>query len=242
MRSWLVVPADRQGDFAAALSCGADALALELGNSTDRAARARAWAAARDFLGRARGLTPRPALYVRVASVEGGLIDADLAALVPLAPDGVLLEEACGGASVQHLSAKLAVHEAEAGLEDGATRIVALATQTPAGVFALGAYAGASRRLAGLAFDAAGLGDCLGVKTWRLPNGELASTFALARALVLFGAAAAGVAAIDAAFPDIAEETAWRAECLAARRDGFAAKMTSRPAHVHVINELFADR
>lgn len=239
MRSWLVVRADREKDLAV-LSCGADALALELGNSTEGPARERARAAARDFLGQARDVALRPALYVRVAPVESRSIDADLAALVPAAPDGVFLEAACGGVSVQHLSAKLAVHEAEAGLEDGATRIVALCGSAPGCVFDLGAYAGASRRLAGLAFDAEALRVALGAETWRLPNGELTQPFALARASILFGAAAASVPAIDAALPDIVDETALRAECLAARRDGFAAKMALRSQHVHVVNELFA--
>jgi citrate lyase subunit beta/citryl-CoA lyase len=61
-------------------------------------------------------------------------------------PDGIMLPKAAGGPDVAHLGAKLAVREAEFGLPDGETRIVAIATETGRGVFALGTYAGASRR------------------------------------------------------------------------------------------------
>jgi citrate lyase subunit beta/citryl-CoA lyase len=45
-------------------------------------------------------------------------------------PDGIMLPKAAGGPDVAHLGAKLAVREAEFGLPDGETRIVAIATET----------------------------------------------------------------------------------------------------------------
>ena len=42
------------------------------------------------------------------------------------APDAVLLPRSFGAASVQQLSAKLAVREADFALPDGATRIIAI--------------------------------------------------------------------------------------------------------------------
>ena len=48
------------------------------------------------------------------------------------------------------------------------------------------------------------------------------------------------MAAIDAAFADVADEGGLRAEALAARRDGFSAKLAIDPAQPRIINEAFA--
>lgn len=197
--------------------------------------------AARDLLARAREARSRPLLHVRVAPLDSGEIDRDLEALIPSAPDGVFLPSACGCASVQHLSAKLAVHEAEAGLRDGATRIVAIATQTPAAVFGLGSYAAASRRLAALSLDLEDLRSALGLEA--LPSGRssLEPPLALARSLALLGAAAARVPAIDAPLLDVGDEEGLLTQCLAARREGFSGKLAIAPAQVRIINEAFVD-
>ena len=67
-------------------------------------------------------------------------------------PDGIMLLKTVGGIDVSTLGAKLAVREAEHGLDDGATAIIAIATENARGVFVLGTLAGASHRLAGVAW------------------------------------------------------------------------------------------
>ncbi len=62
----------------------------------------------------------------------------------------------------------------------------------------------------------------------------------LARTLTLFGASAAQVDAIDSVFTNFRDEAGLRAECVAARRDGFTGKMAIHPAQVAPINEVFA--
>jgi citrate lyase subunit beta/citryl-CoA lyase len=57
--------------------------------------------------------------------------------------------------------------------------------------------------------------------------------------MTLIGAGAAGVSAIDAVFTNFRDSESLRAEALAARRDGFVAKMAIHPAQVAVINEVF---
>ncbi len=235
-RSFLVLAPGEQA-FAAALASGADALVLDLRGDF---APAREPAAALLRLPRPPGLR----LYARVAPLSCAAIDADLAAVVAAGADGVFLPEACGGPSIQHLAAKLAVQEAECGRPDGATRIIALATQTPAAIFALGRYAGASARLEALAFDVEPLRRALGAEPASLASEALASTcpaspFALARAGLLLGAAAAGVAAIDGPFAALADARGLIAECRAARRDGFSAKLALDGAQIPPINQTF---
>ena len=76
-------------------------------------------------------------------------------------------------------------------------------------------------------------------QTSRLDDGTYAPPYLLARTLTLFAAAAAGVEAIDAIYPKFDDIARLRAECEAARRDGFTAKMAIHPRQVPVINEIF---
>ena len=80
--------------------------------------------------------TPRPYMMVRVNGLQTGLTDADLDAIAPAKPDAIMLPKAEGGASVIHADAKLAVREAMNGLPDGHIKILPIATETAASLFA----------------------------------------------------------------------------------------------------------
>ena len=89
-----------------------------------------------------------------------------------------MLPKCLGGASVQQLGAKLAVREAEHGLADGATRILAIATESARALFGFESYVGCSRRLEGLAWGGEDLSADLGAETNRLPDGAYAGPYA----------------------------------------------------------------
>src|SRR5690606_23948172 len=91
-----------------------------------------------------------PLAYVRVNDLGTGLTDLDLAAVVSGRPDGIMLPKCVGGADLDRLTVKLRVHEAEAGLPDGAIRILPIITETAAGVLAAGSYGEPRPRLAGI--------------------------------------------------------------------------------------------
>jgi len=238
MRSQLFVPGDSAAKLGKAFASGADCLFIDLEDAVAPAAKPAARLLTADFLGEMRAKTPRPALYVRVNSFASGLLEADLAAIMPAAPDGLVLPKAGSGADLQRLGAKLAVHEAEIGLPDGATRIVAL-TETAAALFTMGSFIGASRRLAGLAWGAEDLMADLGAETNQMPDGAWTPPFALLRSLALFAARAACVAPIDTVYPAFRDQDGLRAVCEAARRDGFAGKMAVHPAQIPIINAVF---
>ena len=237
LRSLLFVPADSARKLEKGLASGADALLIDLEDSVAPDAKARAREMARDFIISARGRGP--ALYVRINALDTGVSDADLDAVMPAAPMGVMLPKCGGGRDVQHLGAKLAVREAQNNLADGATRVIALATETPAAVFQLGTYAGASRRLAALTWGAEDLSAELGSTATRLGDGGYTPPYALARSLTLFGAVAAEVAPIDTVFPGYRDAAGFRRDCEDAVRDGFTGKMAIHPDQVGVINALF---
>ena len=240
MRSLLFVPGDSEKKLAKALESGADALILDLEDSVALAAKPRARGFVAAFIGETRARAVHPRIYVRVNPLDGGLTEADLDAVMPAGPDGIMLPKSLGAADVQRLGVKLAVHEAENGLVDGATRILAIATESARALFGLASYAGASARLEGLAWGAEDLGADIGSETYRLPDGGYTGPYRLARDLTLIGAVAAEAAPIDTVFVNFRDEAGLRAECVAARRDGFTAKMAIHPAQIPVINEVFS--
>jgi citrate lyase subunit beta/citryl-CoA lyase len=183
--------------------------------------------------------SPRPRLYVRVNGLKSGLTAADLDAVMEASPDGVLLPKCLNGAAIQHLGAMLAVKEAEHDLANGATRIMAIVTETAASIFNMGTYAGASQRLEGLTWGAKDLAACLGAETNGSAAGGYSFPYLLARSLTLFAAASAGALAIDAVRGNFRDFAGLRLECEAAKRDGFAGKMAIHPAQIEIINEIF---
>ena len=131
MRSLLFVPGDDERKLAKAASAGADALILDLEDSVAGANKEKARTLVAAYLRAQRPSGERTRLYVRVNGLSSGMIEADLAAAISGAPYGVMLPKSLGGASVQALGARLAVHEAEHGLEDGATKILAIRRAAP---------------------------------------------------------------------------------------------------------------
>ena len=237
MRSLIISPADDEAALKAALASEADAVVIDLFVAPDRREAARARAAR--ILKEAADPSGARALMVRVSPLADGEADLDLDAVMASAPRAVLLPKARGAASVQQLSVKLALREALCGLDDGATGIIAV-VDTAESTLALASFRGASARLIGLAWDAEALRADVGAETCRSDDGGYAGPCALARDLTLLAAAAAGVAAIDTAIAEVRGAERLRTEALAARRDGFAAKLTTDASEARLINDVFA--
>lgn len=237
MRSLLFVPGDSERKLARALESGADVVIVDLEDSVAAAEKERARRIAADFIGAhtGRGHT----FYVRVNDLESGLTEADLAAVIAARPAGIMLPKSRSGRDVTRLAVNLRVHEAEAGLEDGATRILPIITETAAATLAAGTYGDVAQRLSGITWGAEDLSADIGVRTARDETGRYTGVFRLARAMTILAAASAEVAAVDTVFANFRDMEAFRAECLDAERDGFTAKMAIHPTQVPVINEAF---
>jgi citrate lyase subunit beta/citryl-CoA lyase len=238
MRSLLFVPGDSEKKLERGFSSGADVVIVDLEDSVSPDNKAHARGVAANFIASKRNET-RASIYVRVNDLSTGLTDDDLRAIVPIAPDGIMLPKSNSGADVQHLSTKLRVHEAENGLPDGAIRIIPIITETAAGVLATASYVGASARVAGLTWGAEDLSAAIAARAARDSGGRYTDVFRLARTMTVLGAAAADVAAIDTVFVNFRDSEGLRAECLEAERDGFTAKMAIHPDQVAIINEAF---
>jgi citrate lyase subunit beta/citryl-CoA lyase len=237
-RSWLFVPGDSERKLAKAEGCGADALILDLEDSVAAEHKATARARVREFLA-AHAARRRSQLWVRVNPSGSADCAADLAAVIAARPDGIVQPKTRSADDVSWLGTQLDGLERRHGLQQAAIRILPIATETPAALFALGGYAQCGARLAGLTWGAEDLSVAIGATANQEADGAWTAPFQLARSLCLFGAAAAGVAAIDTLHADYRDAAGLRASCAAARRDGFSGKLAIHPGQVDVINECF---
>src|SRR6266446_7822030 len=236
MRSLLFVPADSERKLSRAPQSGADALILDLEDSVVPANRPLARSQARDFLAATGSAGFRR--YVRINPLSSGVALDDLAAVVPGKPDGILLPK-CVPEDLRTLDHYLSAFEAASAMPLGTIRVIAIATETPAAMFALAGYAGISPRLEGITWGAEDLAACLGGSNRRF-DGSYDDAYRLARALCLLAAADANVMPIDTIYTDFKDEAGLAAECAAARRSGFIAKMAIHPAQLSAINSLFS--
>jgi citrate lyase subunit beta/citryl-CoA lyase len=238
MRSLLFVPADSERKLEKGFQSGADVVIVDLEDSVAAQKKASARSLAAEYL-RARRSDITASIYIRVNDISTGLTDDDLAAVLAAAPDGIMLPKANGSADATHLSAKLRVHEAENDLADGSTRVIAIMTETAAGVLAAQSWQNANPRLAALTWGAEDLSAAIGAHATRDAHGRYTDVFRLARSITLLAASAAEVASIDTVFVNFRDMEGLKAECMEAERDGFTGKMAIHPAQVPVINEAF---
>ena len=227
LRSLLFVPADRPERFAKAAASGADALILDLEDSVAAEKKDAGRAAIAAWLaGDRAGVTT----FVRVNPLDGDLTDADLGAVLPGRPDGLVLPKAEGAASVTTLVGKLGGADLP---------VLPIATETPAAIFQLGSYGAVASHLAGLTWGAEDLPAAIGAATSREADGSYTAPYELVRSLTLFGAHAAGTQAIETVFPRIDAPQALAAYVARARRDGFTGMMAIHPTQVATINAGF---
>lgn len=226
LRSLLFVPGDRPERFEKAAASGADAIILDLEDSVALSRKGEARAAVSYYLA-----GPRPVVtIVRVSPLDSGLAEFDLAAILTARPDAVILPKAEGAASVARLHMMMG---------EAAVPILPIASETAAAVFELGSYAQVAQHLIGLTWGAEDLPAAIGASSSREEDGRYTAPYEMVRALTLFGAHAAGLAAIETVYPAIKDMDGLAAYAARGRRDGFTGMMAIHPAQVPVINAAF---
>ena len=239
LRSFLFVPGDSERKLARSLEAGADALIFDLEDAVAPERKAVARQMVSEFL-RAHPQRPRAQLWVRINPLESAAAQADLEAVIAARPDGIVQPKPRSPGDVSRLALRLDELEAGHGLEAGRIRLLPVATETPQALFAMGGFAACGPRLLGLTWGAEDLSSAIGASASREPDGRWTSPYQWVRSLCLFGAAAAGVAAIDTVYVAWRDHTGLRAECAEASRDGFVGKLAIHPDQVAIINEGFA--
>lgn len=237
MRSLLLVRPDRESITDAALASDADCLIF---NFSAVAAESPAYEIARAFFSRTRGRPRPPSLYGRIPDLHDAAADDCLDKAMALQPDGIVLA-ACNGADIERLSIRLAVREAEIGIEHGITKILPAVPATAAAIFGLNSLAGASARLAGLIFAQQDLEQALGIAPeTSSDDAALRTPIVSARHLTLFAAKAARVPAFDAPSPASIDAAELRDICEASRREGFSGKLALAENQIAIINAAYA--
>lgn len=236
-RSWLFAPGDSQRKMEKATAGPADIVIFDLEDAVAESAKPRAREMVSTFLA-ARPGPERDRLWVRINPLDSPHALADLAAIIPALPGGIMLPKSRGREDVEALDNYLSALEVSAGIERGSTRVIVLVTETADAMFTTGSYAGAPRLVA-MTWGAEDLADAVGASDNRNPDGSYGFTFELARSLCLLGAAAAGVAPVDTVESNFRDLEGLRMRAQKVRREGYRGMLAIHPDQVAIINEVF---
>jgi citrate lyase subunit beta / citryl-CoA lyase len=235
-RSWLFAPGDSERKMEKATAGVADIVILDLEDAVADAEKPKARGMVAAFL--TANAKQRARLWVRINPIQGPYALADLAAIMPGAPGGIMLPKPRGRADAELLDHYLTAFEAAAGTTPGTTKVMPLITETPESMLATGSYAGVAR-VAAMSWGGEDLATALGAVDNRNEAGGYDFTYELARSLCLVAAAAAGVPAIETIHGDFKDEAGLRKRATAVRRAGYRGMLAIHPAQIDVINEAF---
>jgi citrate lyase subunit beta/citryl-CoA lyase len=236
IRSWLFAPGDSDKKMAKAAAGEADVVIFDLEDAVTTENKPLARQMVHDFLA---ANSERPErMWVRVNPLDGPHTLADLAAIMPARPGGLMLPKVYGRADVETFNRYVEALEVANGIAQGSTPVIVLVTETAEGMFHTGSYKGAPR-VAALTWGAEDLADSIGASSNRNPDGSYSFTYELARSLTVLGAATAGVPAIETISGDFTDLDALRRRAEGVRRDGYRGMLAIHPAQVPVINAAF---
>jgi citrate lyase subunit beta/citryl-CoA lyase len=236
-RSWLFAPGDSERKMEKAAAGTADVVILDLEDAVAEPQKPKARSMVTEFLKASTQFRER--LWVRINPIQGPHALADLAAVMPAAPTGIVFPKPRGRADAERLDHYLTAFEAAAGSIVGSTRVMLLATEEPASMLAIGSYAGVPR-VAAMSWGGEDLATALGASDNRGDYGGYDFTYELARSLCLVGAAAAGVPAIETIHGNFKDEAGLRKRAAQMRRAGYRGMLAIHPAQVDIINEAFS--
>lgn len=238
IRSMLFVPADSDRKLEKSVNLQADALVFDLEDSVLPARKPVARDMLRAFLPSYNG-SGQP--WVRVNDLESGELLNDLAAIIPLTPTGIVLPKIRGPEDLDLVGHWLDMAECMAGIEQGSTRIIAVATETPEAVLRMADMIKVKRpRLLGLIWGAEDLSSAIGADDPRTATGGWRQTYEFARVQALLAAHALSVQAIDTVYVDFRNPEGCATNCQNARHDGFTGKVAIHPSQVEIINTAFS--
>jgi citrate lyase subunit beta/citryl-CoA lyase len=235
-RSWLFAPGDSERKMTKAMEGTADIVLIDLEDAVAPESKAAARPMVHDFI--KANPEQRARLWVRINPFDGPHTLADLAAIMPANPGGIMLPKVYSRAEVEKLDHCLSALEVAHGIAEGSTPVIVLITETAEAMFHTGTYKGAPRVVA-LTWGAEDLADSIGASSNKNPDGSYSFTYELARSLTVLGAATAGVTAIETISADFKDLEALRLRAEKVRREGFRGMMAIHPAQVDVINAAF---
>src|SRR3984957_974786 len=177
-RSWLFAPGDSERKMEKATTSPSDAVIFDLEDSVAEPEKSKARSMVSAFLKASPQYQAR--LWVRINPIQGSHARADLAAVMPFAPAGIMCPKPRGRADAELLDHYVTAFEAAAGIAIGVTKVMLLVTEMPQSLLAIGSYA-AVPRVAAMSWGAEDLATALGASDNRGDYGGYDFSSALGR-------------------------------------------------------------
>lgn len=174
------------------------------------------------------------AVIPRLNSLDTGLLDDDLNAVVGPRIYGVSVGKINSAADIALISAKLDALERKAGLEVGQTKLLPW-IETAQAIVNVYEICAASDRIIGAAFGAEDFTNDMGIE-----RAEDESETFFARSAIAIAARAADALALDTPYFSFRDPDGLRRNAQAARQFGFKGKFAIHPAQIDIINETFS--
>ena len=232
LRSLLFVPGNRSDMLTKAAALTPDAFVPDMEDSVPVEEKARAREVTAAFLPE---LAQRGVLVIpRVNSLDTGLLEDDLAAVVGPHSDGVSVGKIYTPKDVQTIASILARLEQKAGVPVGHTKLV-LWMETAMAIVQAYEICAASPRIVAVAFGAEDFTHDMGIE-----RSADDSEVAVPRSLVCVAARAANVLALDTPYFLFRDPEGLQHNALASKKIGFKGKFAIHPAQVDMINATFS--
>ncbi|MDO8691847.1 MAG: CoA ester lyase [Dehalococcoidia bacterium] len=232
LRTLLFIPGNKAKMLEKAWGLGADAVILDLEDAVPLADKGVARHLVAGTLSKM-AAEASPAIFVRVNSLSSGLLEADLREVVQPGLGGICFPKAESAADIRKLVSLLDGVEQAGGLPQDSLTLIPL-IESARGVIAAYEIASASSRVVAIALGAEDLTLDLGVE--RTAAGvELLH----ARSVLVMAAVAAGIAPIDAVYPDLSDEDGLLREAHLGRQLGFQGKLLVHPKQIGPVNGAF---
>ena len=240
IRSWLFVPADSEKKLQKATTIDADALILDLEDSVADERQEIARNLCAQFLKQNNGRSQQK-LWVRINPLDHEFALADLAAIMPARPDGIVVPKVFSARQSNQLADFLSALESREGLAVGLTKIMPIATETAASLLTFHTYLeGLSDRVVALTWGAEDLTTALGATSNKNSAGDdYDHPFLHAKTMCLATARAIGVQPVGTINADFRDIEALKTECEQDLRAGWFGKMAIHPGQCKIINEAF---
>ncbi len=232
LRSLLFVPGNRDNMLEKAMGVIPDAYIPDMEDSVPVEEKENARSVIASFLGRLSQVGPL--VIPRVNSLDTGLLQDDLAAVVGPHIYGISVGKIQSGKDIDHICGIIEGLERKAGLEVGIVKIVPWIETAMAIVNAYEICA-SSPRIVGAAFGAEDFTNDMAIER---TAGE--SEVDYPRKVICVAARAAEVLALDTPYFSFRDPDGLRQNSLEARGYGFKGKFAIHPAQIDIINESFS--
>ena len=240
IRSWLFVPGDSEHKLLKGRENEADALILDLEDAVSNDRQEVGREMVHDFLSAHRDREAQE-LWVRINPLDTELSLGDLAAIIPGAPDGIVVPKVHSATDINILGNYLSALEAITEQEVGSTKIICVATETASSLLRFHTYLeNVTDRLVGMTWGGEDLAAALGASDNKNPvTGQYDDPYLMAKSLCLVTARAIDVQPIGVVFVNFKDLQGLEEECLRERRAGFTGKIAIHPAQTEIINRAF---